>query len=148
MNKERRERARERQRQIEKKSKRDGDINNLIASCEVEPRYWSRLEADFRRLLVSLARDPQSWPQQREAWWTTVRRVAGTVFAEVASGIGVSTRSLRARALTERWFEGEMQRAGKFYLDPAKQPENGDAESGATSGNDSGIDDEMEDSER
>jgi CRISPR system Cascade subunit CasA len=143
LGKQRREHTDKLQDKIEKKSHRDSDINNLVKSFAVELRYWSRLEADFRRLLVELARDEQKWQRERKIWWETLRRVAGQVFAEVASGIGVSTRSLRARAVAEAWFDGEMQRCGSFYLDPNKQYEPG----GVTSVDDGDVDVNTDESE-
>lgn len=108
--------ANDKERKDERDSKRDGDVTNLLVSFAPELRYWSRLESEFRHLLIMLAKDKTRWQEARRRWWRTLERVAGQAFGEIVSGAGASERTLRAAALAERWFDGEMSGRRKHYF--------------------------------
>lgn len=102
----------------ERDSKRDGDIMNLRTGFAPELRYWSRLESEFRHLLIKLAKDKTRWQEARESWWRILDRVARQAFGEIVSGAGASERTLRAVALAEGWFDGEMGGRRQHYFKP------------------------------
>ncbi len=114
----RRTSAEDKEKKEERDSKRDKDITNLRAGFAPELRYWSRLESEFRHLLIRLAKDKTRWQEARESWWRTLERVAGQAFGEIVSGAGASERTLRAAALAERWFDREMGGRRKGYFKP------------------------------
>ena len=114
----RRTSAEDKEKKDERDSKRDKDITNLRAGFAPELRYWSRLESEFRHLLIRLAKDKTGWMEARESWWRTLERVAGQAFGEIVSGAGASERTLRAAALAESWYDREMRGRRKSYFKP------------------------------
>ena len=113
-----REEAEEQQKKIESKKKRELPqvIDKRVKTFAPEMRYWSRLEDEFRRVLVALARDFNLWAEQRERWAKVLERVALHAFNEIAIGLGQSTRTLRAVAIAEHWLKAEMGLRKKKYL--------------------------------
>lgn len=117
----RRASASDKEKRDERDGRRDGDITNLRAGFAPELRYWSRLESEFRRLLITLAKDKTRWQDARARWWQTLERVSGQAFSEIVSGAGTSERTLRAMAIAEQWFEGEMRGRRKRYFKPIEE---------------------------
>ncbi|MBL8191349.1 MAG: type I-E CRISPR-associated protein Cse1/CasA [Acidobacteria bacterium] len=91
-------------------------INARVEAFSPGTHYWPRLENEFRLLLLGLARDLNSWPQQRERWQKAVKRAAETAMQEVISGTADSTRTLRAAAIAQGWFEGKFYKRCDNYL--------------------------------
>lgn len=91
-------------------------INARVETFSPGTHYWPRLENEFRVLLLGLARDLNSWQQQRERWQKAVKRAAETAMQEAISGTADSTRTLRAAAIAQGWFEGKFRRRCDDYL--------------------------------
>lgn len=103
---------------LEREKKKDLTkiINARVETFSPGTHYWPRLENEFRALLLGLARDLNSWPQQRERWQQAVKRAAETAMQEVINGTADSTRTLRATAIAQGWFEGKFYKRCDEYL--------------------------------
>lgn len=88
------------------------DVANLVASLDLDERYWSRLEAPFRDFLVDL-------PAEREralaAWLDAVDRAATDAFEGTMRSFDTSARALKAEALASARFRAALREALEPY---------------------------------
>jgi CRISPR system Cascade subunit CasA len=109
--------TRQRKFEIEKRGKDfPKTVDKRSESFNAGTHYWPRLENAFRALLLGLARDPNDWPGQRERWAKAVERAAKQTMREVIGGTADSTRTLRAIAIAQNWFEAKFNAVRKRYL--------------------------------
>lgn len=96
--------------------KRPNPIDERVRGFAPELRYWSRLENEFRQMIVGLAKargdaeePPEGWAAEMwSEWIKALRRVTQQAFDEVVGGIGANARNLRAAALAAAWFNAEI----------------------------------------
>jgi CRISPR system Cascade subunit CasA len=90
-------------------------VGQLKQSLGGERAYWSRLEGPFTTFLIDQAADrrPEGGYGHAAlgAWATALRAAARAAFDEAASGLDGSGRSLKALAVAERRFLGELSKA-------------------------------------
>jgi len=68
------------------------DVNNMVTSWAVEPRYWPGLEIPFHELLVELPTRPEALA----GWQKTISQTAWSAFDQVADNLGRDPVTLRA----------------------------------------------------
>jgi CRISPR system Cascade subunit CasA len=96
------------------------DARRLAEALAPEPRYWPRLEAPFKQLLVELpaarAADAVDGGQRRiAAWASTVEQAVRTAFGETVRGLDTSARALKATAFAERQFGRRLHETFQAY---------------------------------
>ncbi len=145
----RRESAKKKQTGIETKINKDkpAEINARVRSFAPELRYWSRLENEFRRMIVDLARARRdagtmgNWHiETREGWAKALKRVARQAFDEIGGGIGANARNLRAAAIAAAWFNAELAsqsyKHSKRDRDESDSSDTGEADDANAEGDD------------
>ena len=114
------------------------DVTSLASSYGVERLYWSQLEGPFKRLLVDLEQDRHvddpAYPEEVSygivelpLWGATVGQAAWKSFNTVTRSLNTSARDLKAAALAERQFNGQMRKLiAKEPWTPRKQVAEGE----------------------
>lgn len=85
-----------------------GDIDNLVASLDLDERYWSRLEAPFRNFLVSL---PAERAGALATWLATIEHATTDAFEGTMQSFDTSARALKAEALANTRFRAALREA-------------------------------------
>ncbi|MDQ3045148.1 MAG: type I-E CRISPR-associated protein Cse1/CasA [Chloroflexota bacterium] len=105
------------------------DISKLVTHLDTGRRYWARLEAPFRRLIVRLPRDTTTAPEhptgygetELPAWAHQVRKVARDAFAETTRGLDQSARALKATVLAQRDLDRRLKGHLGVYLEQSRR---------------------------
>lgn len=99
------------------KPERDA-VNRVVQSLDPERRFWSRLEAPFRRFLVELPGDDAHGSEASRRWFTeTLQPTATDVYRRTAGDMEDSSRALRAAVSGEDALRRKLGRvAGKHGL--------------------------------
>lgn len=91
-----------------------GDVERLVKHLGAERDYWARLDAPFRRFMVTLAERMEA--EGREGgeaaylnWAEDVAACARRAFRAAIDSLDTSGRSLRAQALAEREFNWQLR---------------------------------------
>ncbi|MGA9994153.1 MAG: type I-E CRISPR-associated protein Cse1/CasA [Pyrinomonadaceae bacterium] len=98
------------------------DVSRLTASFGADRVYWSRLEANFKRLLVDLPEEyreiedtTQPSYQALTLWARQLDATARDAFTIVINSLSGSARDLKAAAEAERYFNLLMSQTRKSY---------------------------------
>jgi len=91
-------------------------VRKMVEHLAPGSRYWPRLEAPFRRLLVDLPSDTALDNDGEQVygrtalptWLGVVRRAAWQAFGETTNSLDTSARGLKAVARAEREFERRL----------------------------------------
>jgi hypothetical protein len=76
-------------------------VSALADAVDTRPAYWSRLESDYCKLLLTLAGDADG---ASDRWRDRVQAEARTAFTEVVESLGDSPRVGKAAALVNAYF--------------------------------------------
>ncbi len=95
------------------------EVKSLARSFAAERRFWPKLEAPFKTLLLDLVGDVSAdsdgdtvyGSEEIPRWRQTVRLVARNAFEETARGLDTTARSLKAAALARADFYRQLGRS-------------------------------------
>ena len=98
------------------------DVSNLAASFGADGIYWSRLEANFKKLLIDLPEEYLAFENTEQSsypaltvWASTLQETASDAFATAIRSLNSSARDFKAAAAAEREFNFLLRKTRKIY---------------------------------